>query len=152
MRRKRKKEWQNSETKARQETTRQDKRHQGKQETQSQDKILQETQKQDKRRKNKTRLLPLIKAARLHLSDFATATDVRFIWTLTLKARKDRQSTRQLGGHGGEVHSHVNAVVDEAYVAERHFAYNRRQDKIKQDNRKIRQDKTRQPHDKTTPR
>ena len=46
--------------------------------------------------------------ARLHLSDFATATDVRLKWTLTLKAREDRQSTRQLGGHGGEVHSHVN--------------------------------------------
>ena len=31
--------------------------------------------------------------ARLHLSDFATATDVRLKWTLTLKAREDRQST-----------------------------------------------------------
>ncbi len=60
-----------------------------------------------------------------------------------LKARKNRQSTRQLGGHGGEVHSRVNAVVDKADAAERHFAHNWRQDKIKQDNRKTRQDKTR---------
>ena len=104
---KRKKERQNSDTKARQETTRQDKRHQGKQETQRQDKTLQETQKQDKRRKSETRLLPTSYQARLHLSDFATATDVRLKWTLTLKVREDRQSTRQLGGHG-EVHSHVN--------------------------------------------
>ena len=107
-RRKRKKERQNSDTKARQETTRPDKRHQGKQETQRQDKTLQETQKQDKRRKSETRLLPTSYQARLHLSDFATATDVRLKWTLTLKVREDRQSTRQLGGHGGEVHSHVN--------------------------------------------
>ena len=106
-RRKRKKERQNSDTKARQETTRPDKRHQGKQETQRQDKTLQETQKQDKRRKSETRLLPTSYQARLHLSDFATATDVRLKWTLTLKVREDRQSTRQLGGHG-EVHSHVN--------------------------------------------
>jgi hypothetical protein len=51
----------------------------------------------------------------------------------------------------------MNAVVDEADATERHFAYNRRQDKIKQDNSrtrqdKTRQDKTRQPQDKTTPR
>ena len=86
----------------------QDKRHQGKQETQRQDKTLQETQKEDKRRKSETRLLPTSYQVRLHLSDFTTATDVRLKWTLTLKVREDRQSTRQLGGHGGEVHSNVN--------------------------------------------
>ena len=147
-----KKERQNSDTKARQETTRQDKRHQirqtrdtkARQDTSRDTKTRQETQKQDKTITSYQ--------ARLHLSDFATATDVRLKWTLTLKAREDRQSTRQLGGHGGEVHSRVNAVVDEADAAERHFAYNRRQDKIKQDNRKTRQDKTRQSQDKTTPR
>ena len=70
-------------------TPKQDRRQQGqtrdkgKQETQRQDKTLQETQKQDKRHKSETRLLPTSYQARLHLSDFATATDVRLKWTLT---------------------------------------------------------------------
>ena len=85
---------------ARQETPRQTRDTKARQDTSRDTKTRQETQKQDK--------TVTSYQARLHLSDFATATDVRLKWTLTLKAREDRQSTRQLGGHGGEVHSHVN--------------------------------------------
>ena len=121
-------------------TPKQDRRQQGKTRDTKANKRHKGKTRHFKRHKNKTRDVKRRQDYYLLSCDFATGTDMRLKWTLTLKAREDRQSTRQSGGHGREIHNqnHVNAVVDEADAAERHFAYNRRQDKIKQDNRKTR--------------
>ena len=91
-------------------TPKQDRRQQGKTRDTKANKRHKGKTRHFKRHKNKTRDVKKRQDYYLLSCDVATGTDMRLKWTLTLKAREDRQSTRQLGGHGEEVHSHVDAV------------------------------------------
>ncbi len=92
-------------------TPKQDRRQQGKTRDTKANKRHKGKTRHFKRHKNKTRDVKKRQDYYLLSCDVATGTDMRLKWTLTLKAREDRQRTRQSGGHEREIHSqnHVNA-------------------------------------------